>query len=549
MQKSINGATFRKMIIAANKYLDNNQKYIDSLNVYPVPDGDTGKNMSMTFKSAANEVNNCSSNNLDSLGEALGKGALRGARGNSGVILSQILRGMSSEIMLQSEISTKAFAKAMKNGSQMAYKAVTVPKEGTILTVIRTMADMAETAAKKHADFETFFDVVLKTGEEILEQTPEMLPVLKSAGVVDAGGRGLLVIFSGFYKALTSDDDFEFDAPEDDTISTQIKQNEEFHINFEDLAEIQFGYCTEFMVININKKTTESDIDKLREKLMDIGDCVICVGDLSLIKVHVHTNEPNKALGYALELGEINNIKIDNMLQQNRELKAKHAAEKANTKAFGMITVATGEGISAVFKDLGADQIIEGGQTMNPSANDIAEAANKVPSDHIFVFPNNKNIILAAEQAQNLTKKYIHVIPTVSIPEGIAAMLAFNLDGTVEENVESMKAAMANVASGAVTHAVRSTNIDGFELKEGEIIGLSGGKIVAKDADINTATIALVDAMMSEDKVNVTIFSGDDVKEEDAEKLQETLTEKYPECEVCVIPGGQPVYYYLISLE
>ena len=549
MQKSINGATFRKMIIAANKYLDNNQKYIDSLNVYPVPDGDTGKNMSMTFKSAANEVNNCSSNNLDSLGEALGKGALRGARGNSGVILSQILRGMSSEIMLQSEITTKAFAKAMKNGSQMAYKAVTVPKEGTILTVIRTMADMAETAAKKHADFETFFDVVLKTGEEILEQTPEMLPVLKSAGVVDAGGRGLLVIFSGFYKALTSDDDFEFDAPTDDTISTQIKQNEEFHINFEDLAEIQFGYCTEFMVININKKTTESDIDKLREKLMDIGDCVICVGDLSLIKVHVHTNEPNKALGYALELGEINNIKIDNMLQQNRELKAKHAAEKANTKAFGMITVATGEGISAVFKDLGADQIIEGGQTMNPSANDIAEAANKVPSDHIFVFPNNKNIILAAEQAQNLTKKYIHVIPPVSIPEGIAAMLAFNLDGTVEENVESMKAAMANVASGAVTHAVRSTNIDGFELKEGEIIGLSGGKIVAKDADINTATIALVDAMMSEDKVNVTIFSGDDVKEEDAEKLQEALAEKYPECEVCVIPGGQPVYYYLISLE
>lgn len=549
MQKSINGATFRKMIIAANKYLDNNQKYIDSLNVYPVPDGDTGKNMSMTFKSAANEVNNCSSNNLDSLGEALGKGALRGARGNSGVILSQILRGMSSEIMLQSEISTKAFAKAMKNGSQMAYKAVTVPKEGTILTVIRTMADMAETAAKKHADFETFFDVVLKTGEEILEQTPEMLPVLKSAGVVDAGGRGLLVIFSGFYKALTSDDDFEFDAPEDNTISTQIKQNEEFHINFEDLAEIQFGYCTEFMVININKKTTESDIDKLREKLMDIGDCVICVGDLSLIKVHVHTNEPNKALGYALELGEINNIKIDNMLQQNRELKAKHAAEMANTKAFGMITVATGEGISAVFKDLGADQIIEGGQTMNPSANDIAEAANKVPSDHIFVFPNNKNIILAAEQAQNLTKKYIHVIPTVSIPEGIAAMLAFNLDGTVEENVESMKAAMANVASGAVTHAVRSTNIDGFELKEGEIIGLSGGKIVAKDADINTATIALVEAMMSEDKVNVTIFSGDDVKEEDAEKLQETLAEKYPECEITVIPGGQPVYYYLISLE
>ena len=548
MQKTINGATFRKMVIAANKYLDNNQKYIDSLNVYPVPDGDTGKNMSMTFKSATNEINNCSSNNLDSLGEALGKGALRGARGNSGVILSQILRGMASEIMLQTEITTKSFAKAMKNGSQMAYKAVTVPKEGTILTVIRTMADMADTAAKKHADFETFFDIVLKTGEEILEQTPEMLPVLKSAGVVDAGGRGLLVIFSGFYKGLTADEDFDFEVNDDET-AAQIKQNEEFHVNFEDLAEIQFGYCTEFMVININKKTTESDIDKLREKLMEIGDCVICIGDLSLIKVHVHTNEPNRALGYALELGEINNVKIDNMLQQNRELKAKHAAEKANKKAFGMITVATGEGISAVFKDLGADQIIEGGQTMNPSADDIAKAADKVNSDHIFVFPNNKNIILAAEQAQNLTKKYIHVIPTVSIPEGIAAMLAFNLDGTVEENVEAMKGAIDNVSSGAVTHAVRSTTVDGFDLKEGEIIGLADGKIVAKDADINVATIAMIEKMMTDDKVNITIFAGEGIDETNIEKLQEALSEKYPDCEVSIINGGQPVYYYLVSLE
>jgi len=548
MQKTINGAIFRKMIIAANKYLDNNQKYIDSLNVYPVPDGDTGKNMSMTFKSAATEVNNCPSNNLDSLGEALGKGALRGARGNSGVILSQILRGMASEIMLQPEITTKSFAKAMKNGSVMAYKAVTIPKEGTILTVIRTMADMAETAAKKHADFEDFFDVVLKTGEEILEQTPELLPVLKSAGVVDAGGRGLLVIFSGMYKGLTADEDYDFETLDDD-VDLQIKKNEEFHVNFEDLAEIQFGYCTEFMVININKKTTESDIDRLRERLMEIGDCVICVGDLSLIKVHVHTNEPNKALGFALELGELNNLKIDNMVQQNRELKAKHAAEKANAKPFGMVAVAAGDGITSVFKDLGVDQIIEGGQTMNPSANDIAEAANNVPSDHIFMFPNNKNIILAAEQAQNLTKKYIHVIPTVSIPEGISAILAFNIDGTVEENVEAMKDAMANVASGAVTYAVKDTKIDGFELKQGEKIGLAGGKIVSKDGDVNKTTLDLIEKIMTDDKINITIFAGADIKEDDSTKLQDELVKKYPDCEVTVIPGGQPVYYYLISLE
>jgi len=548
MQKTINGAIFRKMIIAANKYLDNNQKYIDSLNVYPVPDGDTGKNMSMTFKSAATEVNNCPSNNLDSLGEALGKGALRGARGNSGVILSQILRGMASEIMLQPEITTKSFAKAMKNGSVMAYKAVTIPKEGTILTVIRTMADMAETAAKKHADFEDFFDVVLKTGEEILEQTPELLPVLKSAGVVDAGGRGLLVIFSGMYKGLTVDEDYDFETLDDD-VDLQIKKNEEFHVNFEDLAEIQFGYCTEFMVININKKTTESDIDRLRERLMEIGDCVICVGDLSLIKVHVHTNEPNKALGFALELGELNNLKIDNMVQQNRELKAKHAAEKANAKPFGMVAVAAGDGITSVFKDLGVDQIIEGGQTMNPSANDIAEAANNVPSDHIFMFPNNKNIILAAEQAQNLTKKYIHVIPTVSIPEGISAILAFNIDGTVEENVEAMKDAMANVASGAVTYAVKDTKIDGFELKQGEKIGLAGGKIVSKDGDVNKTTLDLIEKIMTDDKINITIFAGADIKEDDSTKLQDELVKKYPDCEVTVIPGGQPVYYYLISLE
>lgn len=548
MQKSINGATFRKMIMVANKMLDSNQKYVDSLNVFPVPDGDTGKNMSMTFKAACTAVTECANNNLDTLGEALGKGALRGARGNSGVILSQILRGMANEIVLQTEITTKSFAKAMKNGAQMAYKAVTVPKEGTILTVIRIMADAAEGAAKKHADFEEFFNEVLQAGEQALAQTPELLPVLKAAGVVDAGGRGLVIIFTGLFKGLTSDEDFDFELKPDETL-IQIQKNEEFHVNYMDLAEIQFGYCTEFKIIQLKSKTTESDIDKLREKLMEIGDCVICIGDLSLVKVHVHTNEPNRALTYALELGEIWDVKIDNMVQQNRELKEKQLKASQNTKAFGLVTVASGRGVADVFKDLGADEIIEGGQTMNPSADDIAKAVEKVPSNHVFVFPNNKNIILAAEQAQNLTKKYIHVIPSVSIPEGISGMLAFNMDGTVEENVEAMTASMQSVSSGAVTYAVRKTNIDGLSVEKDDIIGLSDGKIVCNAKDINETTEKLVDSMMTEDKVNITLFFGNDLKEDVADALKEKLSQKYPDCEITVINGGQPVYYYLISLE
>jgi len=546
MQKNLNGAIFRKMIIGAYNYLDSNKKYIDSLNVYPVPDGDTGNNMFLTLKSATNEVNNCSTNNMDALSEAFSKGALRGARGNSGVILSQIIRGMASELMLQPEVSTKSFASAMKNGSRMAYKAVATPKEGTILTVIRVMSEAAESAAKKHPDFEQFFKQILTTGEEILEQTPEMLPVLKAAGVVDAGGRGILTVFHGFYKGLTNDGDLTLEL---DETAKKIEEIEQFHINFEDLAEIEFGYCTEFMIIHMNKKTTESNIDKLREKLMAIGDSVICVGDLSLIKIHVHTNEPNRALGYALELGEIWNIKIENMLEQNRELKKKHAQMQQAQKAFGMVSVAAGSGISAVFKDLGADHIIEGGQTMNPSADDIVHAVNRVPSDHVFVFPNNKNIILAAEQAQNLTKKFVHVVPTTSIPEGVSAMLAFNIDGTLEENLEAMNAAKDSVSSGAVTYAVRETHVDGFDLKEGDIIGLAGGQISSKDTLVSEATIKLIEKMLDEDKVNITLFYGKEVQVQEAEKLQKTVAEKFPQCEVTVIEGGQPVYYYIVSID
>lgn len=547
MQKTINGATFRRMVNAANIFLETNRKYIDSLNVFPVQDGDTGGNMSSTFKSATKYINECPTNNFDALGDALGKGALRGARGNSGVILSQILRGMSIEIVKHNELTTKVWAKAMKGGAEYAYKAVSIPKEGTILTVVRVMAESAEAAAKKFPDFEGFLEQVVKTGEEILEETQEMLPVLKQAGVVDAGGRGLLDIFRGFYKGLLNEDE-EFILKEAEESKPIVEDNQAI-INYENLADIEFAYCTEYMIIQLNKKTTISDIDKLREKLMAIGDSVICVGDLELIKVHVHTNEPNSALAYALELGELYNLKIENMVQQNRELKAAREKAKQNTKPFGMVAIASGAGVSNVFKDLGADQIVEGGQTMNPSANDIAEAVEKVPSDHVFVFPNNKNIILAAEQAQNFTKRFIHVIPTVSIPEGVASMLAFNMDTNLDENIEAMKTARTSVKSGAITNAVRTTHINGFDIKEGDIIALYDGEIIAKDVLVNDATEKMIEKMIDDDRVSITLFYGKDVQGSDAEGLSERLQKKYPNCEVTVIDGGQPIYFYLVSIE
>ena len=544
MIKTINGATFRKMIVAGAGLLEQNKKYVDSLNVFPVPDGDTGTNMFLTMKSAVNEVSKCINNNMDSLSEAFAKGALKGARGNSGVITSQIFKGFCSETGKSSELTTKVFAKAMQEGANIAYKAVTKPKEGTILTVIRVMAENAVNVAKKCDDFEVFLKKVLETGEEILKQTPEMLPVLKKAGVVDAGGRGIIVIFTGFYKLLIGEENFELsfeDEKKPQTVDDVIA-------DINNLGDIQFGYCTEYMIINMKKKTTEADIDKLREKLMAIGDSVICIGDLSLVKVHVHSNEPNKALEYALELGELYNLKIENMLEQNRELKKKALVQEI-TKEIGMVAVAPGDGIANIFKDLGVDEIIVGGQTMNPSAEDIAAACDKVPATNVIVFPNNKNIVLAAEQANDLTSKNLIVVPTRSIPEGISAALAFNPDGSVEENSEGMKEAIKNVRSGSVTYAVRDTHVDGFDLAVGEIIGLDDKAILAKGKLVGETTTKLIEKMMDDSIMNITLFYGEDIREEEANALVESLSKKYPEVEVSAVYGGQPVYYYLVSVE
>ena len=550
MQKSINSATFRKMVIAGATLLEENKKFVDSLNVFPVPDGDTGTNMSLTFKSAVTELNSCLDNSFSAVSDALAKGALRGARGNSGVILSQIIKGMTSVIGACEEatINTKTFAKAFNEGASVAYKAVTKPKEGTMLTVIRVMAESATRIAKKESDFEEFMKAVLAEGEAILQQTPEMLPVLKKAGVVDAGGRGLIVIFTGFYKVLIGEEEFDFNI--EDMVSTVDKsKNNDFFVNLENLADIEFAYCTEFMVSHMKKKTTESDIDKLREKLVEIGDSVVCVGDLALVKVHVHTNTPNLALGYALELGEIINIKIDNMVEQNRELKRQQTQRQENLKPLGMVAVAPGDGIANVFRDLMVDNIIEGGQTMNPSADDIAKAVDAVPAKEVFVFPNNKNIIFAAEQAKELTKKFIHVIPTKNIAQGISAALSFNPDANAEDNKENMMSSLDSVRSASVTYAVRTTHVDGFDLEVGDIIGLDDNAILAKGNLVNDTTINLIEKLMNEDTVNITLFYGKEVSEEDANTLVEKLQEKFPSCDVTLIEGGQPVYYYLISLE
>ena len=554
MQKSINGNMLRKMMLAGASLLEENKNYVDSLNVFPVPDGDTGTNMSLTMKSVANEINECTDNSIESLAEAFAKGALKGARGNSGVILSQILRGMSVSLREKplNEIGPKQFAAALNKGAETAYKAVTKPKEGTILTVVRMMAECATRLAKKKIDMDDMLKQVVDQGEETLKQTPELLPVLKKAGVVDSGGRGLVIVFTGFYKCLINDESLKINYEEFDKVATTSAEGYESNeaiINLENLGDIQFAYCTEFMVIQMKKKTTEADIDKLREKLMEIGDCVICVGDLSLVKVHVHTNQPNVALGYALELGELTKLKIENMLEQNRALKAKRA-KMAELKPYGLVSVCAGDGLEALFKDCGVDYCIKGGQTMNPSANDIAKAIENVPAKDIYVLPNNKNIILAAEQSKSLvTNKTIHVIPTASIPEGISACIAFNSDATPEENETQMLESIKCVKSSSVTYAVRTTEMDGFSLKEGDIIGLTDKAILAKGVDVPETVEKVIDKQIDEDIVNITLFYGDGVKEEDANILCEKLQEKYSNCEVSVVDGGQPVYYYLISMQ
>ena len=544
MPKTINGAMFSKMVIAASALLDANRAKIDALNVFPVPDGDTGTNMSLTMQSAVRELKQCSSNRLSDICDSVSKGALRGARGNSGVITSQIFKGLCDGVKDAQEINIRLFGKAMKNATQVAYSAVSKPKEGTILTVVRMMSDCAVSAKAK--DFEDYFEQIIEAGEAAREMTPELLPVLKKAGVVDSGGMGLITIFKGMHKALKGEEVI-VDGEAEVVQEVKKTESEPTRADVLNLGTIEFGYCTEFFIINLKKKTTTADIDRLREYLNTIGDSVICIGDLEFVKVHVHTNSPGLAITKALQLGEVDKVKIENMLEQNRALVKKYEEER---KPIGIISVAQGDGLTELFKELNVDVVIEGGQTMNPSASDIADAIARVNAETIFVFPNNKNIILAAEQSKSLVEgRKIVVVPTKNIPQGFAAAIAYDPDMSADENLMNMLHAIDNVSDGQVTYAVRNTSVNGFSLKKGDYIGLNSKRILSKGATVESATLKLIEKLKDKNHSLINIYYGEDIKEQDAEQLRVDVAETYPDCDVELYYGGQSVYFYILSLE
>lgn len=541
--KVLNTLKIKEMLAGGAANLEINKEYVDSLNVFPVPDGDTGTNMSLTIATAVREMNAVQSDDLDDIVGAFARGALKGARGNSGVILSQIIKGFTTVLKDAKEITTKVFAKAFGLATEVAYNAVTKPKEGTILTVIRYIAENAQSLALRNSNFEPFLEAIIKKGEEILAKTPEMLPVLKKAGVVDAGGMGLIIVLQGFYNVLTG---VEMENIAPSIVEGADEALDKFSGDVHELENIKYAYCTEYFVINLFKETTEEDIEKLRDKLMLIGDCVIAIGDLSMVKVHVHTNSPNKAIGYGLKLGELDKIKIENMLEQNRALIAKKTADK---KPIGILSICTGDGMANIFKELNVDKIIEGGQTMNPSVEDILAEIERINSDCIILLPNNKNIILAAEQAKELTNKRIEILKTVNVPQGISAVVAFDPELDIDTNVENMTDAYEEIEYGEVTYAVRTTQLDGFDLKEGDVIGLTSKKIVAKSNSVVECASEVIEKLIDEDKSVITLYYGNGVSEEEASEFADTLSEKYEDIEVQVLYGGQPHYYYMMSVE
>lgn len=549
----ITASVMKRMFIAGGKMLEVNKAQVDALNVFPVPDGDTGTNMSLTMMSAVKEINSLNSTSMTEFSDKLAKGALRGARGNSGVILSQILKGFSNVIAQKEECDARTFAKGLREGAELAYRAVSKPKEGTILTVIRSMAEESIDMAKRTTSIQKLMEAVLQKGEETLAQTPDMLEVLKRARVVDSGGFGLITLFKGLImgyldQEITGAEEYgvaEVTKPQ--SIDSAFPDDNELVVDYESLGQLDFGYCTEFFITNIKKRTTVTDIDKLREYLNEIGNSVICIGDLSLVKVHVHTNNPGKALSKALTLGELDKVKIENMMEQNRQLRARYEAER---KPIGLLAVCSGDGFAAIFKDLLVDQVIEGGQTMNPSAEDIASAARKINAENIIILPNNKNIILSAEQSRTLVQnRNIFVLQTKDIPQGLAAVLNFSPDASLSENLENMTTAFVGIDAGQVTYAVRDTVIDNLKIKKGDIIGIDKGSIVTSGKDIEKVTTALIEGMLTEDKEVVTLYYGADVPEDKAEAFVDKLQEKHSDIEFILHYGGQPLYYYVLSVE
>ncbi len=543
---SIDGVMLKEMFLSGAALLERNRQNVDALNVFPVPDGDTGTNMSQTMSAAVRELNARSAPTVGDVANTVARGALKGARGNSGVILSQIFRGISRVLDGAEEMDAQLFAKALRQGADTAYKAVMKPKEGTILTVARVIAEDLEKEVLKTNDLMELMEFVLKSGDAILKKTPEMLPVLKQAGVVDSGGKGLMVLYAGFNAALHGEpiEDMELNQAAGMTLPG------EFVDDHEALEEITFAYCTEFIVSHPKPEVRDSDVARLRKRLERIGDCVLVIGDLEVIKVHVHTNDPGKALQMALELGELDAIKIDNMLEEHRERQAKMEAQAAaQPKKFGMVAVALGDGLVEILKDLQVDKVVDGGQTMNPSIEDLLEAIEAVNSNEIFVLPNNSNIILAAQQAAELTEKTVHVLPTKSVPMGIAAAVAFQEELSGEENERQMDIAASNVHTGSVTYAVRDTNFDGKDIHQGDIMGLIDNKISTLGHEADEVSMEILDQMVTDDSGLITIFYGEEVAEEDARALYDRVVEKYELCDVEIHRGGQPLYYYLLAVE
>ena len=554
---SINTETLSKMFLAGAKNLDAKKEWINELNVFPVPDGDTGTNMSMTIMSAAREVSNLTNPSMKELSKAISSGSLRGARGNSGVILSQLFRGFCKVIAGYDEVDVTVFCDAFQKAVETAYKAVMKPKEGTILTVAKGAADKALELAEETDDLVYFFDEIIKHADYVLSQTPEMLPVLKQAGVVDSGGQGLMQVLKGAYDALLGKE-VDYKIEDAGNGSGVVK------ISAETENKIKFGYCTEFIIV-LNHPLSEQEEHEYKAYLESIGDSIVVVADDEIVKTHVHTNDPGLAIQKALTHGSLSKIKIDNMREEHQEKLIKDAEklaekqkeeEKVAPKAdeprkdMGFISVSIGEGMNEIFRGLGVDYIIEGGQTMNPSTEDMLSAIDHVNADHIFILPNNKNIIMAANQAASLVEdKEIIVLPTKTLPQGIVAMVNYIPDYSAEENKETMLSEIDNVKTGQVTYAVRDTEIDGKVIKQNDFMGIGDKEILSVGTDLKATTLEMIDAMVDEDSAIVSIYYGTESNEEDAEAIGAVIGAKYPDVEVEINNGGQPIYYYVISVE
>lgn len=554
--KTINTEMLQKMFLAGAANLEAKKEYINELNVFPVPDGDTGTNMTLTIMSAAKEVNALENPDMVSIAKAISSGSLRGARGNSGVILSQLLRGFTKEIREYQEIDAAVLARACDRATATAYKAVMKPKEGTILTVAKGASQKAQEMAETTEDLEVFLSEVIKYAEEVLAQTPEMLPVLKEAGVVDSGGQGLIEVLHGAFDAFQGKE-VDYTAIEASAGTKMVKPSQQAE------ADIKFGYCTEFIIMT-EKQFTDKDENDFKAYLESIGDSIVCVADEDVVKVHVHTNDPGLAIQKALTYGQLSRMKIDNMREEHQEklikdaekAAAEQAAKKVQMKkkeprkAVGFIAVSIGDGMNEIFRELGVDYIIEGGQTMNPSTDDMLTAIDNVNADHIFILPNNKNIILAANQARSLTKdKDILVIPTKTVPQGITAVINYMPEADVDTNLETMEEGIKNVKTGQVTYAVRDTHIDDKTIHEGDIMGIGDQGILSVGQSVEETTKEMLKAMVDEDTELISMYYGQDVLAEDAEKFAEAVAELYPDADVDLHSGGQPIYYYVVSVE